>query len=188
MNIEIKILLPNEIDQAIKCFATAIARDWPNSEEEATNWVRDEFYNSTSIILGAFIEKRLVGVCSLIDLDFILKSLEVEENNLIIEALANKLGIDTGKIIYIGGFGVEEKFERIGIGTKLFTFAEKTAINNGYEALLGQTARPSKKYEKIKELDFALSVTQMKELPLAKTIFLPSPNDLEKVWLYKLLK
>jgi len=188
MNIKIKILSPNAIDQAIKCFASAIARDWPNSEEEATNWVRDEFHKSNSTILGAFIEKRLVGVCSLIDLDFVLKKLKVEENKLIIETLVNKLAINIGKIIYIGGFGVDEKFERMGIGTKLFTFAEKIAINKGCEALLGQTARPSKKYEKMKGLGFVLSVMQMKELPLTKTFFLSSPSDLEKVWLYKLLK
>src|SRR3989344_4192121 len=183
MNVEIKVLITNEIDEAIECFARAIAQDLPNNKEEAKNWVYDEFHNPDSVIFGAFVENKLIGVCSLVPFNFILEKLGGKESNLIIKALKRQPDIDTSKVIYMGGFGVEEEFKEKGIGTKLFTFAEKLAINKGCKTLLGHTARPSKKYDKIKGLDFALSIIQMKKLPLTETIFLSSPNDLEKVWL-----
>lgn len=186
MNVAVRTLAQDEINQAIDCFARAIARDWPNSQNEAKNWIYDEFHHSDSIVVGGFIDKKLVGVCSLVPFSFVLAKLDKQETDLVLETLKNQLGIDNEKIIYIGGFGVEEKFEKMGVGTKLFTFAEKTAINKGYRVLVGHTADTSEKYKKIKGLTFALSM-EMKELPIASKIFLPHPSDLEKVWLYKIL-
>ena len=186
MNIGIRTLEQNEIDQAVDCFARAIERDWPNNQNEAKNWIYDEFHHFNSIIFGAFLDKELVGVCSLVVFNFVLAKLDKREGTLILEFFKDKFGIDKEKIIYLGGFGVKKKFENLRVATKLFTFAEKTAINNGYKMLGGHTARPSQKYGKIKGLDFALSM-QMKELPLVEKIFLSHPSDLEKVWLYKII-
>jgi GNAT superfamily N-acetyltransferase len=186
MNIGIRTLEQNEIDQAVDCFARAIERDWPNNQNEAKNWIYDEFHHINSIIFGAFLGKELVGVCSLVPFDFVLAKLDKKEGTLIPKFLKDKFGIDKEKIIYLGGFGVKEKFENMGVATKLFTFTEKTAINNGYRMLVGHTARPSQKYGKIKGLGFALSM-KMEELPLVEKFFLSLPNDLEKVWLYKII-
>lgn len=189
MDIRVRILSSDEIGQAIDCFVRAISRDWPNTEDEARSWVDDEFHNPNSTIFGAVVDKRLVGVCSLIPFDFILQRLSWREAKLLTGALKKKFRESESetKVIYIGGFGVDKRYEGKGIGGKLLLFAEKTALNRGYRALVAQTARPSKKY-KIKGLAFALLVMQMSELSLAEKIFLPSPRDLEKVWLYKFLK
>lgn len=185
--IEIKVLPSNEIDQAIDCFARAIARDWPNTKEEAARWVFDEFHHPGSVIFGAFYESKIIGVCSLVLLDFILDKLTKSEHGLISNAL-QELKINLSKAIYIGGFSVEKKYETRLLATRLFTFAENYAKSRRYETLVAYTARPSEKYQKIKALQIALSRAQMKELPLSHKIFHLSPADLEKVWLYKFLK
>lgn len=184
----VKILLSNEIDQAIECFANAIDRDWPNSKEEAANWVFDEFHHPDSIIFGAHDKDKLVGVCSLVPLNFVLERVSGSEHQLVLNALNQELKIDLSKAIYIGGFSVKKEYEGQGMARQLFTFAENFAINKAYEALVAHTARPSEKYQKIQVLPIALSRYKMKELPLPHKIFYSSPDDLEKVWLYKLLK
>lgn len=185
--IEIKVLPSNEIDQAINCFARAIARDWPNTKEEAARWVFDEFHHPDSVIFGAFCEGKIIGVCSLVSLDFILGKLIKSEHELVDNAL-QELKINLSKTIYIGGLSAEKKYEGQWMAIRLLTFAENYAISEGYETLVACTARPSEKYQKIKALQIALSRAQMKELPLSRKIFHLSPNDLEKVWLYKFLK
>ena len=189
---EVKILSSNEIDQAVECFADAIARDWPNSKEEATSWVFDEFHNPDSKILGVYDNKdNLAGTCSLVPLNFVLERLEKasgDEHELVLNALNQELKIDLLKAIYVGGFSVKKEYEGQGTARRLFTFAENLAISNEYEALVASTARPSEKYKKIQALQIALSKYKMKELPLPHKIFYPSPDDLEKVWLYKSLK
>jgi GNAT superfamily N-acetyltransferase len=184
---EVKTLSSNEIDQAIECFANAIARDWPNSKEEAADWVFDEFHHPDSIILGVFAEGKIIGTCSLVSLDFILGKLSEGERELVSSAL-KRLAIDLSKAIYMGGFSVEEKYEARGVGRQLFTSAENSAINKGCEVLVAHTARSSEKYSKIKVLPIALAKFGMKELVLSTITFHLSPNDLEKVWLYKIFE
>lgn len=184
--VEIKILSSNKIKAGIECFASAIARDWPNSKKEAKNWIDDEFHNPDSIVFGAFIKNKLIGVCSLVSFNFVLKKMDLWESKLVINTLINKLGVNAEEMIYMGGFGVKENLEGKGIGTKLFNYAEEIAKNNGLKVLVGHTAGPSRKYDKIKGLSFALSLG-MKKLGLGKTICLSSPRDLEKVWLYKII-
>jgi len=188
---EVKILSSNGIDEAVECFADAIARDWPNSKEEATNWVFDEFHNPDSKILGVYDKDNLAGTCSLVPLNFVLERLEkasVNEHQLVLNALNQELKIDLLKAIYVGGFSVKKEYEGQGIAWRLFTFAENLAISNEYEALVASTARPSEKYKKIQALHLALSKYKMRELSLPHKIFYPSPDDLEKVWLYELLE
>ncbi len=185
---EVKILSSNEIDEAIEYFATAVARDWPNSKEEAVNWVSDEFHNPDSIILGAYDKDILVGACSLVPLHFVLERTSKSERQSVLIALNQELKIDLLKAIYIGGLSVKKEYEGKGIAQRLFTSAEHFAISNGYEALVAHTARPSEKYQKIQALPIALSRYEMKELSLPHKIFYSSPDDLEKVWLYKFLK
>ena len=185
---EVKILLSNEINQAIECFANAIARDWPNSKEEAADWVFDEFHYPDSIIFGAHDKDKLIGTYSLVPLHFALERVSGSEHQLVLNALNQELKIDLSKAIYVGGLSVKKEYESQGIARKLFTFAENFAISDGYEALVAHTARPSEKYQKIQALPIALSMYKMRELPLPHKIFYSSPDDLEKVWLYKLLK
>ncbi|OHA43494.1 MAG: hypothetical protein A3G03_01335 [Candidatus Taylorbacteria bacterium RIFCSPLOWO2_12_FULL_44_15c] len=185
---EVKILSLNGVDQAIECFADAIARDWPNSKEEATNWVFDEFHNPDSTILGVYDKDNLAGACSLVPLNFVLERTSENEHQLVLVALNQELKIDLSKAIYVGGFSVKREYEGQGIARQLFTFVDNFAINNGYEAIVAHTARPSEKYQKIQALPIALSRYKMRELLLPHKIFYPSPDDLEKVWLYKLLK
>lgn len=183
----VKILSSTEIDQAIECFTNAVARDWPNSREEATTWVSDEFHHPGSVILGVFNEGKIIGTCSLVSLDFILGKLSEGERDLVSSALKG-LAIDLSKAIYIGGFSVEKKYEGRGVSKQLFTSAENSAINNGCEVLVAHTARSSEKYTKIKVLPLALTKAGMRELVLPAKTFHSSPNNLEKVWLYKFLK
>ena len=184
---EVKILSSTEIDQAIECFANAIARDWPNSREEAINWVSDEFHNPDSVIFGVFNEEgKIIGTCSLVSLEFILGKLNENERDLVSNAL-KEIGVNLSKAIFIGGFAVEEKYEARGVSRQLFTFAENSAINKGCGVLVAHTARSSEKYPKIKVLPIALAKAGMEELTLPTKTFHSSPNDLEKVWLYKYL-
>lgn len=182
----VKILSSTEIDQAIECFANAVARDWPNSKEEAANWISDEFRHPDSIILGVFAEGKIIGTCSLVSLDFILSKLSTSEHELVSTALRG-LGVNLAKAVYIGGFSVDEKYEARGVSRQLFTSAENSAINKGCEMLVAHTARSSEKYPKIKVLPIALTKAGMKELTLPSKTFHSSPSDLEKVWLYKFL-
>lgn len=184
---EVKILSSNEINSAIECFANAIVRDWPNSKEEAVNWVSNEFHHPNSIILGAYDKDNLIGTCSLVPINFVFERLNKNEHKLVSNALL-KLEIDLAKTIYFGGLSIKEKYEAQGVTTQLFTFARNSAIREGYEVLIAHTARSSEKYQKIKALSLALLKAQMKELTLPYKIFYSSPNDLEKVWLYKFLK
>ena len=187
-SIEVKILSSNEIDQAIECFANAITRDWPNSKEEAENWVSDEFHNPDSIILGVYDKDNLIGTCSLVPLNFVLERVSRSEHQLVLNALNQELKTDLSKAIYVGGLSVKKEYEGQGIAQKLFTSAENFAISNGYEALVAHTARPSEKYQKIQAFQIALSRYKMRELPLPHKIFYSSPDDLEKIWLYKVVK
>ena len=183
----VKILSSTEIDQAVECFANAIARDWPNSREEAISWVSDEFHNPDSLIFGVFDEEgKIIGTCSLVSLEFVLGKLSESEHELVVSALKG-LGIDLTKAIFIGGFAVEEKYEGRGVSKQLFTSAENSAINKGCKLLVAHTARSSEKYPKIKVLPIALAKAGMKELTLPTKTFHSSPNDLEKVWVYKYL-
>ena len=187
MKLDIKILSSNEIDQAIDCFARAIDRDWPNTREEAAGWVNDEFHNFNSIIFGAVFENKIIGTCSLIPLNFVFNKLQNDEREKVENGL-KRIGVNFQKAIYIGGLAVEKKYEGRGVATDLFTFVENYAINNGWEFLIGYTARPSVKYNTIKALPIVLSRFHVKELPMPRKIFHLSPVDLEKVWFYKLLK
>jgi len=183
-----KILQPNEIDQAIECFAKAVADDWPNSREEAAGWVSNEFHNPSSTIFGVYDKDNIVGTCSLVPIDFVFEKMSENERQMVLVSLNQELKIDLTKAIFIGGFSVGQEYEGKGVSWQLFTSAENFAIENNYKALVAHTARPSKKYKKIQSLPIALRKYGMRELPLPNKIFYSSPNDLEKVWLYKLLK
>src|SRR3989344_4222698 len=119
---EVKILSLNRVDQAIECFADAIARDWPNSKEEATNWVFDEFHNSDSTILGVYDKDNLAGACSLVPLNFVLERTSENEHQLVLVALNQELKIDLSKAIYVGGFSVKREYEcqRIALASQNF--------------------------------------------------------------------
>jgi GNAT superfamily N-acetyltransferase len=141
---QIRVLLPGEINQAVECFSTAIARDWPNSKEEAASWVADEFPHAGSIIFGAYDNDKLVGTCSLVTASYVIERLKKDEKELVIDAL-QKLEVDLAEAIYIGGFSVEKKYEARGTSSQLFTSAQNFAISKGYTTLIAHTARPSGK-------------------------------------------
>ena len=186
IKVEMKIVPAIEIDFAITSFANAIARDWPNSKDEAKQWVFDEFHNPDSIIIGAYDARKLVGACSLVPQNHIFDKLDKEEKS-IVSAFLIGLNVDLSKAIFLGGFYVDKKYESKMVSAQIYTFAEEFANNRGYKALVAHTARPSEKYNKIKALPVALSMAKMKELPVPRKFFYSNPSDLEKVWLYKLI-
>lgn len=184
-NIKIRPLSQHEIDKGISVFSRAIARNWPNTSEEATAWVHDEFYHPSSVILGAFNAQAMIGVCSLVPFDYVLENLEENERKSVKDQLEKTLGANLPKAIFFGGLGVEEKYEGRGIAARLFRFAENFARDRGASLLIAETAEKSGKYPKAGALELLQNRFHMNELALPQRTFFNSPNDLGKIWLYK---
>jgi len=169
----------------VRLFAEAIARDWPNTAEEAESWVKEEWNHPSTQVFLAEEDGIDVGCVFALDFGFVLSHQSEEEQRVILSAFSamkEKNFSAMENLSFVGGLGVVEDYTELGVATLLLRSVQAWAKQEG-KILLGHTGCPSKRYSSLKALSLIRRLGFVELLPPGSTYY-PEPSDLEKVWVY----
>ncbi|MDD2656823.1 MAG: GNAT family N-acetyltransferase [Patescibacteria group bacterium] len=164
----------------VRLFAEAIARDWPNTVEEAKCWVKEEWNHPSTQVFLAEENEIAVGCVFALDFDFVFSHHNEEEQQKLFSATEEKNFSAMENLSFVGGLGVKAGYTAKGVATLLLRSVQAWAKQEN-KFLLGHTGRPSKKYSSLKALPLVLSLGFEEIFPKG-SFYYPNPPDLEKVW------
>ena len=177
---KIKILPGQGSFEHVRLFADAIARDWPNTAEEAESWVKEEWNHPSTQVFLAEENEIAVGCVFALDFNFVFSHQSEEEQQKLFSATEEKNFSTMENLSFVGGLGVVEDYTELGVATLLLRSVQAWAKQEG-KTLLGHTGRPSKKYFSLKALPLVNNLGFEEIFPQG-SFYYPKPPDLEKVW------